>query len=112
MKTSEDSFTVDALVGGNPVHTMLDTGATENFISWKSVRQLGLRYTLQESVVELADGSTTKSTAMVVTAIEVAGKSCRSRFTVLDGMDGVVLGLPWLEATSPRIDWSAKSVSF
>ena len=105
-----------------PVHTarataeqtaLLDSGATENFISFRTWKQLGIgRQVLPEPItVHNVDGTENrkgKITHYCWLRVLYDGQQKLQRFylTAL-GRDRMILGYPFLREFNPQIDWKA-----
>lgn len=107
-------------VSDHPISALVDSGATDNFIDYsffsRSARKL---LPLQTPIVlELFDGTPTSSGTIshyISTDVVLpTGSTQHIRFlvTVLHPSAKVVLGIPWLKATKPSIDWSTLQISF
>src|SRR5712675_1224823 len=92
--------------------TLLDSGATENFINLNYAKWLKLPFKRlpYERPLLNVDGSTTKTGALkYYTDLEVqtGTKRTNMRFFLADlGEHKVILGYPWFAANQPKIDWA------
>lgn len=109
----------DLHVKGSKVtlHALLDTGATNNFISSKVMKRMQIsprRSALNKEIrVRLANGSIVQvPLSMIELHLEYGPYSSTDEYVVLDLDDhmDVVLGMPWLETNEPTIDWKRKSI--
>ncbi len=95
---------------------LVDSGASENFLSTNIVKKLGLKSESlhQQIAVQLADGSSFRIKEMVKNAnIEFPGFSGKTRFLILPQLkQDCILGMPWLEEYQPLIDWKKKIINF
>lgn len=96
-----------------PVRVLIDSGATEDFISMEFVRQYGIPRQRCESLkVHLADGSTSTSAHICPRVnIQIQGYQDSRDFvvTTLPSFD-LILGTPWLQSHNPSIDWTTGAV--
>src|ERR1700741_1466531 len=94
------------------VHALLDSGATDNFISNVVVNRFKIpTYKLERpKIIRNVDG--TKNTIGNVThacdlTIQYNGKQNKMQFYIIDlGSDSMILGYPFLAETNPKIDWA------
>jgi len=92
--------------------TLLDSGATENFINLNYAKWLKLPFKRlpYERPLFNVDGSTNKTgTLKYYTDLEVqtGTKRTNMRFFLADlGEHKVILGYPWFAANQPKIDWA------
>src|SRR5712672_45252 len=92
--------------------TLLDSGATENFINLNYAKWLKLPFKRlpYERPLFNVDGSTNKTgTLKYYTDLEVqtGKKRTNMRFFLADlGEHKVILGYPWFAAYQPKIDWA------
>src|SRR5712672_2967439 len=92
--------------------TLLDSGATENFINLNYAKWLKLPFKRlpYERPLFNVDGSTNKTgTLKYYTDLEVQTGRTRTnmRFFLADlGEHKVILGYPWFAANQPKIDWA------
>jgi len=92
---------------------LLDCGATLNFINDLFVRQLDLETSPCPLVhVTLADGQVlSHSNRQVTLSYPVASVPYKDTFLVAPiGSHSLILGMPFLECTNPRIDWASKTI--
>jgi hypothetical protein len=101
------------------VSTLVDFGATSSFIDQTFVAQHNIHVVkkLTHVPVEVNDGRTIASGAITheTTPLELCiGKHAKK--IVLNIISTphhpVILGLPWLEAHNPIIDWQSKTLTF
>jgi hypothetical protein len=92
--------------------TLLDSGATENFINISYAQKLNLpiRRLTQERRLFNVDGTPNKAGTLkyytdIVT--RTGTKHTRLRYFLTDlGDNQVILGYPWFASTQPQIDWA------
>ena len=99
---------------------IVDSGACSCFLDCTLARKLGVPLQIKEQQLQvfLADGSlpssgpVTRETYPVLTTTN-SGHQELLRFDVLSSpLFPVILGLPWLQAHNPQIDWVKKRISF
>jgi len=92
--------------------TLLDTGATENFINYKTVARLRLgtqKLTIPRPVFNVdrtnnRHGTITHTCNLMV---KQGNQKEQQRFYVLNlGKDRFILGYPWFRTFTPDIDWT------
>ena len=100
-----------------PARFLIDSGSSGNFISSAFVERHGLDLgsSFDSSIsVTLADGRSQKTQGIVDSAALCLSTYCDQvdlHCLPLGGFD-VILGLPWLEALNPSIDWRKRTLSF
>ena len=109
----------DLRVKGSSItlHALLDTGATNNFISSKVLKGMKIspkRSSINKEIrVRLANGAIIQVPLyMIDLHLDYGPYSSTDKYVVLDLDDhmDVVLGMPWLETNEPTIDWKMKSI--
>jgi Retroviral aspartyl protease len=91
---------------------LVDSGATENFINHKTVKQLHLgtkALTLAQPVfnVDRTHNKAGTIDQMIHLYVTLGDKEQRLQFFVTDlGKDQMILEYPWLQKFNPRIDWA------
>jgi hypothetical protein len=94
------------------IATLLDSGATENFISEDLAYQLRLPITRLHQPRPLFNIDGTKNRKGDITRytdleIQTGNKHRRMRFFLTDlGSQRMILGYPWFAAMQPQIDWA------
>jgi len=89
---------------------LINSGATENFINWETVKKLKLGTKKLETLVRLRNIDRTFNKSRQIThylnlLIFWGAKKNTERFYVTDlGTDRMILGYPWLCAFNPNID--------
>ena len=98
------------------VKALLDSGTTGMFMDWKMVARHRFRLQKLERpiVVKNIDG-TNNSIGAITHQVEVniyyKGHVERMKMDVCDlGRTDVILGIPWLQAYNPEINWETKEV--
>ena len=95
---------------------LIDSGATENFLDYQTVKRLDLGTQKLETPRPIinADGTPNgKGTLTRCTELLVShnGKEERQQFYIADlGTDRMILGFPWLREWNPDIDWRKQTV--
>ena len=98
-------------------HALLDSGATENFIHPRALRQLRLPTQNLERPrdVRNVDGTTNKGGQISQTTtlkIRHNGIETAHKFFVADiGPDDFIFGYPFFESAKPNIDWQVGRVA-
>ncbi|QRW16712.1 Retrotransposable element Tf2 protein [Rhizoctonia solani] len=101
-----------------PLKTLIDSGATSNFISPTIVEKLKIPKTLLENprVVRMLDGTISQTGCIwhqVQLAVLANGHSHTIPFLVCPiGNTPAILGMTWLSSESPLIDWQQGLVTF
>ena len=100
-------------LGGRNIKAMLDSGAQGNFISPNLVNRLRLPWkqkdepyrlrSVEGTIVSYAQGWVDMETAHLPTWI--CGKRHDLTLDVMDIPNDVILGIPWLRASNPRVNW-------
>ena len=94
---------------------LLDCGATANFISSKFAATCHIpTVTIPNQSIKLGDG-TRNNTSRSPVKVDCRAKSFRfaASFIIIDDIPDcdVVLGMPWLRAHNPQIDWTTNIVT-
>ena len=106
-------LTVVGTLSGQHVRFLVDTGASENFVSRQLHARLGSpSLSRVDCKIKLADGSHLPAQGQLRLPLVVRGVSRSTGFTVADiSFDGI-LGLPWLSESGAVIDCKDGSLSF
>jgi hypothetical protein len=112
-------MTLDISINGERTSAMIDSGASANFLSKVYAQDWALVLDRKERPYPLvtADGSAIESDQGMVkyettVSMEALGKVQKRTFDVTNiGDTDVILGLPWLQETQPRVDWSTLTLS-
>jgi transposase InsO family protein len=108
-------LTISGKLNGRAVRVLVDSGASENFISEKAVKIAGCQTRNKvESPVVLADGRKVNSKKETLPCDLMMGTyKGKMKFVVfpLPRYD-VILGKGWLEKINPRIDWRENVIEF
>ena len=106
-------FRVSISVAGRRCVALIDSGASQSYISPEIVTLCELQCSPTLIHVELADGSKVRSIQQTQAVPCIVGNSiCQTTFTVtklLSNVD-VVLGMDWLMRWNPVIDWKKQSM--
>ena len=93
------------------IPSLVDSGATDNFIHPQTVRQLQLGMSLLDKPKRLFNVDDTRNRAGSVTRyvdldVTTNQEKQQIRFLVSDiGRESLILGYPWLAAFEPRFKW-------
>ena len=97
-----------------PVNALIDSGSSGDFISSTFVQNHNIptQPSPHTNVVILADGTKQATSNMVTAAsLSIANYSAAVDLMVLPlSQYDIILGMPWLERTNPRIDWTSKKL--
>ena len=93
---------------------MLDSGATNNFISKELALSLELpiQRDVQFDKVQLADGKTLNVYGVTRTKVVFSTFSCLLDFVILDAAIPNIFGIPFFTQINPIIDWQQHIMSF
>jgi hypothetical protein len=98
---------------GTSLQALVDTGASENFISKSCIERLGLSQRVvisaKDIVIRLATGITKVEPQRIIRLkISLQGFNGIEEFFVLDMDDkyDIIVGMPWLRRHAPQIDWA------
>jgi hypothetical protein len=93
---------------------MFDSGATHNFVSMKTAKDMGLPMGILEGdrSVKFGDGKKSPALGLVQDVVfRVGDCDDKDDFVVIPGNgEDLVLGMGWLERRNPTIDWRQRSV--
>ena len=108
--TPQPLLCLPMVVGGKMIRALLDSGASDSFVSWDVVRVLGLRqYPLsQRLTVRVANGEALAVTHFVQLSARLGPMPVRLSLRVIKTTIPIVLGYPFLERTQPTIDWKQR----
>ena len=92
------------------IMALLDSGASDSFVSWNVVRVLGLRqYQLsQRLTVRVANGEALAVTHFVQLSAMLGPMPVRLSLRVIKTTIPIVVGYPFLARTQPTIDWKQR----
>ena len=106
-------FRVAVSVAGRRLVALIDSGASQSYISPDTAALCELKCSPVEIHLELADGSKIQATQKTLDVPCTVGESvCKMSFTVtklLSNVD-VVLGIDWLKRWNPVIDWKKQTM--
>ncbi|ESK80854.1 hypothetical protein Moror_15425 [Moniliophthora roreri MCA 2997] len=97
---------------------LLDSRAEGRFISLLLARRLGKKWEKLPEQIKVfnMDGTSNKTTwisHMVEIEFQIQGKEFKENFLILGiGEEEMILGLPWLRAHNPKIDWEMGEIEF
>ena len=101
---------------GVTVKAFLDSGATGMFMDWKMAAKYRFRLQKLERLIMVRNVNGTNNSAGAITHqveanIYYKGHVERMRMDVCDlGKTDVILGMPWLQAHNPEINWETGEV--
>jgi len=100
------------LIDGTQLESLIDSGATHNFISSKMVKQLQKETSdaHRNQNITLADGSNSICQGSVKLDFSIQGKLFVEEFIIADLQHTCILGKPWLTKNNPIIDWTENLV--
>lgn len=94
---------------------LVDGGSTGNFISLAFATASGATLTAgaNQLCVRMADGYTHVSTQLATISFSANGYKETLQVNVLPSLEGcdVILGMPWLKAHNPTIDWRTHTIA-
>jgi len=105
-------FGIQIQIKGQQFRALLDSGASENFMSPKVAERLNLEpkpHFLSESV-RIGDGSVMPVLGYITTHIEIGEVTARLTFQVASTHDDIILGMPFLQRLDPQISWKDRSI--
>jgi len=110
-------FDFNSAKGKKEEHTLVNSGATANFIDYKTVKRLGLSSLKLNQVWSVRNINGTFNRAGNITRacdllISQGGKQEHTRFFVMNlGGDRFIFGYPWLANLNPSINWPEATVN-
>ncbi len=106
-------LTLKARVLGGNVDFLVDSGASNNFVSAQQMKRLGLVvHEGPRARVRLADGSVLSTSKYAKVVVDFGGVQAFLQFTILDVECPSILGMPFLRCVNPAIDWQTCKVTF
>jgi hypothetical protein len=93
---------------GQPIQVLIDSGASENYVSSYIVKQLGREefITVHDRQVETAGGEISQIKYKVNMDIDLNGFQDKVTAYVFDTKFDLILGRSWLKQTQPLPDWA------
>lgn len=108
-------MTIRGKISGYSAKILVDSGATDMFISrkWMQDKDLNIVELTNTIKIELADGKTTESITRKVEACVQIGdfESLEKLHEVTLGRHDAILGVRWLEKHNPIINWREKMMT-
>ena len=104
---------VPAQIFSHEVRALINSGATQNFISPAGVTQCGLMVESRNTFLELGDGKKVLSRGRAIDVpVVTSGYMMKTNLIVSNLLHGVelVLGMTWLKVADPLIWWSTGHV--
>ena len=101
---------------GVTVKVLLDSGAMGMFMDWKMAVKYGFRLQKLKRLIMVRNVNRTNNSARAITyQVEVnmyyKGHIERMRMDVYNlGKTDIILGMPWLQAHNPEINWKTREV--
>ena len=110
-RTKEDGvlLVLPVTVNGHRANALIDSGATHCYMAPSLILAAGLHCVNDHSLLELADGTRVHSQGRAPNVTVIIGSHpSKIDCTVTKLLNGIelVLGVNWLQATNPLIDWS------
>ena len=99
-------------INGQPARIMLDCGATDDFLSEAFAQQHGMRVLGERGSreVALADGTMQPCGEYVIASIRIKAYRCKRQLLLLKlPQVDAILGMSWLTATHPVLDFAART---
>ncbi len=89
---------------------LVDSGATNNFISFSEFIKLGeiMHKCTDNRSVKLADGKLVTISGFCLLLVDVASVLVLLQFSVLPCSIPTILGMPFLLQCNPKIDWKKR----
>ena len=114
---STSVIVVNATIGDHEAKSLLDSGASGNFLTASFVSKHSVPTTIVNSrAVRLADGKVLHAKHMVSNiSVTVDHKTVKCDFIVLKELNNghdCILGIPWLEAANPIIDFKQRVITW
>jgi len=101
---------------GMTVKVLLDSSTTEMFMDWKMAAKYGFRLQkLKRPIIVRNMDGTNNSVGAIIYQVKVnmyyKGHIERMRMDVYNlGKTDIILGMPWLQAHNPEINWKTREV--
>ena len=116
-RLNSDVIVLNGTIDYWPAQSLLDSGASGNFLTRRFVDEAKIPTTqTQSKSVRLADGKMlTANEAAVSLEVNIKGKSVKCSFIVLDQLNNgndAILGIPWLEVADPTISFKYRTISW
>ena len=105
--TMATHFLIPVQLNGCKLDALLDSGASQNHIAAKIVERLGLKTHALKSPyrVSIANGAKLTVSTMVRVRLNFGKFSLRLALRVVEMQPSVILGMPFLQAYEPQINW-------
>jgi len=104
-------------LGTHVLPTLVDIGATQNFLSYDAAEKLGLTWKEDDTPKPVSNADGTKcGTGMITLYCDIPMKldnlwKEEQFYKAENGTDQVVLGIPWLANFQPTIDWTTGTIT-
>lgn len=107
----KDLLEVIGCVDTMKISILIDSGATNNFMSRSQAEKIGLDIFEDNKLqVRLADGNQIFSNSYAHCAFRLGSLWTNQRFEILNADISTIFGMPFLEEYNPQIDWTNKVV--
>ena len=112
LSSSSSLLVIPAKVKNTQVKMLIDSGATESFISETVFKQLNIEgKKIRKRKIILADGSEKYCNTDCYVDIEIGNYKKKIKFHVAPIQFDVILGKDWLAENQPIIDWKSNRMS-
>ena len=106
-------FYLRALIHRQKFKALIDSGASNNFISQRIIHQLNLQTNplKHQLTVKSADGTTLSCNSYTSLKLKLSNLQIRITLRIIDIVPDIVLGLPFLQTYNPIIDWRSRIIT-
>ena len=112
-RTPRRTLELAGRIGKRPVHMLIDSGATGNYISAQkcAARRIKIEKEQEDKELTMADGSSVKTFGRVRLNVKCGGYQGIVEARVFPQMTKpMILGIPWLVKENPHINWTRSIV--
>ena len=112
-ESSSNLLAITSTISGKKVKALIDSGATNNFLSltWAKANKIPMKRHEKRMTLSLADGSTTHYEHFTTVSVSFKGHTIKTNFDIVNlEHNNAILGIPWLTKVNPTIDWNTKTV--
>src|SRR3954463_7093772 len=104
---------VSGLVNGRTARLLIDSGATNSFVSERFVKLHDFQTDrIETKKIRLANGQVITADQRLTAGKEIPGRKKRMDLIVIQLGYDAILGVDWLAVANPSIDFSKKEISF